>query len=72
MRIKLLNLILHPITNYSTDIMRNTLVVLSLFLGLNLSAQSKEAPLEKSEKWVNYTTIIEKTLYLYKYVKIEV
>ncbi|MCC9043689.1 hypothetical protein LNQ81_13505 [Myroides sp. M-43] len=46
--------------------MRNTLVVLSLFLGLNLSAQSTEAPLEKSEKWVNYTTVIEKKVYANK------
>ncbi|AJH15217.1 hypothetical protein MPR_2046 [Myroides profundi] len=38
--------------------MRNVLTILSLFLGISVNAQSTEAPLEKNEKWANYTTVI--------------
>lgn len=59
----ILNLNLPQIINHSTDTMRNVLVILSLFLGISVNAQSAEAPLEKSEKWTNYASVIEKTPY---------
>ena len=43
--------------------MKKILILYISFIGLHTTAQSIEYPLERSEKWTNYTTVIEKKPY---------